>query len=121
MNKRLQVVVLIALLLFLVYIFKMIRDRKIEIKYALLWMFLSLFYLILDVIPPLQAWFAGLLGISAPISMLVFFAIGIILIILLNDTVIISKQAKVITRLTQEAALANGEIEKLRKKVEESK
>ncbi|MDD6551342.1 MAG: DUF2304 domain-containing protein [Lachnospiraceae bacterium] len=118
MNLRLQLVVAVVIILAMIYITNKVRKKQVELKYALLWYALGLIYLLFDLIPPLQTGICQLLGITVPINMLIFLAIGLILLIIFQQMMIVSKQAKTITRLTQEIGILNEELMKTREKDE---
>ena len=110
MNLRLQIVVAVVIILFMIYTTNKVRKKQVELKYALIWYALGVIYLLFDLIPPLQTGICRLLGIAVPINMLIFLAIGLILLIIFQQTIIVSKQTKIIARLTQEIGILNEQI-----------
>ena len=117
MNLRLQLVVAAVIILAMIYITNKIRKRQVELKYALIWYALGIVYLLFDLIPPLQIGICRLLGITVPINMLIFLAIGLILLIIFQQTIIVSKQTKMITRIAQEIGILNEEIKEQERKL----
>ena len=115
MNIRLQLVVAVIIILAMVYISNKVRKKQAELKYTLIWYALGVVYLLFDLIPPLQTAVCNLLGITIPINMLIFLAIGLILLIVFQQMIIISAQTKRITRLTQEVGILSAEIDELKK------
>lgn len=111
MNLRLQLVVAVVIILAMIYITNKVRKKQVELKYALLWYALGVIYLLFDLIPPLQTGICRLLGITVPINMLIFLAIGLILLIIFQQMMIVSKQTKTIVRLTQEIGILNERLE----------
>ena len=117
MNLRLQLVVAAVIILAMIYITNKIRKRQVELKYALIWYALGIVYLLFDLIPPLQIGIYRLLGITVPINMLIFLAIGLILLIIFQQTIIVSKQTEMITTLEQEIGILNEEIKEQERKL----
>ncbi|MGN0240270.1 MAG: DUF2304 domain-containing protein [Candidatus Weimeria sp.] len=111
MNLRLQLFVAVVIILAIVYITNKVRKKQVELKYVLIWYALGVIYLLFDLIPPLQSAVCGLLGISVPVNMLIFLAVGLILLIVFQQTIIISRQSRTIVRLTQEIAILNEKLD----------
>lgn len=121
MNFRLQLIVAAVIVLAMIYIINKIRKKQVELKYALIWFTVGIVYLLFDLIPQLQTWICELLGITVPQNMLIFLALGLILVILFGQTVIVSNQSNQIKRLIQEVGILNAEIDEIRKKEGENK
>ena len=121
MNFRLQLIVAAVIVLAMIYIINKIRKKQVELKYALTWFTVGIVYLLFDLIPQLQTWICELLGITVPQNMLIFLALGLILVILFGQTVIVSNQSNQIKRLIQEVGILNAEIDEVRKKEGENK
>lgn len=114
MNFRLQIIVAIVIVIGMVYIVNKIRKKQVELKYSLTWFAVGIVYLLFDLIPQLQTWICGIVGISVPQNMLIFLALGLILVIIFGQTSIISKQSINIKRLVQETGILKAEIERLK-------
>lgn len=121
MNFRLQLIVAAVIVLAMIYIINKIRKKQVELKYVLTWFAVGIIYLLFDLIPQLQIWVSNLLGITVPQNMLIFLALGLILVILFGQTVIVSNQSNQIKRLIQEVGVLNAEIDEIRKKEGENK
>lgn len=115
MNLRLQIVVAAIIIIGLIYIIKKTRSHQVDLKYALIWFLVGLLYLIFDLIPPFQMAVTRVLGISTPVMMLLFMAIGFIFLILFTLTAIVSAQTQKIRRLIQEVAILRSELEEIDK------
>ncbi|MDD6147471.1 MAG: DUF2304 domain-containing protein [Lachnospiraceae bacterium] len=114
MNFRLQIIVAIVIVIGMVYIVNKIRKKQVALKYSLTWFAVGIVYLLFDLIPQLQTWICGIVGISVPQNMLIFLALGLILVISFGQTSIISKQSINIKRLVQETGILKAEIERLK-------
>ena len=105
MNIRIQIIVGIIVLLGLGVIINMIRQKKLELRYALSWLGVGVAILILDCFPQLITWLSRKVGIASPVNMLFFFGFCFSLMIIFVLTVAISRMSIRIKELTQELAL----------------
>ncbi len=105
MNIRIQVIVAVGILVALFIIINMIRKKKLELRYALAWLFVGVGILVLDCFPQLIARLSKQLGIASPINMLFFFGFCFALVIIFVLTIAISRMSIRIKELTQEMAL----------------
>lgn len=112
MNIRIQILIFIVVLIALLIIVNMIRTKKLELKYALSWLFVGCGILILDLCPSLVSSIAGLCGVVVPINMLFFLGFCFSLIIIFTLTVTISRMSIKLKDLTQEIALFENERKK---------
>ena len=105
MNIRIQIIVGIIVLLALGVIINMIRQKKLELRYALSWLGVGVAILILDCFPQLITLLSRKVGIASPVNMLFFFGFCFSLMIIFVLTVAISRMSIRIKELTQELAL----------------
>lgn len=105
MNIRIQIIVGIIVLLALGVIINMIRQKKLELRYALSWLGVGVAILILDCFPQLITWISKKVGIASPVNMLFFFGFCFSLMIIFVLTVAVSRMSIRIKELTQELAL----------------
>ena len=111
---RLQIFIAIAIFAMAGIIIRMISKEKIDLRYAIGWLFLLLLALILDIFPEGLFWFSELIGVTLPANMIflvsVFLLVGAAYLI----TAALSRIADTTKRLTQESALLEKEIEVLK-------
>ena len=103
MSVRLQIIVGVVIFIGMVGIFSMVQHRKLNLKYALLWIFAGSVVLILDIFPEFLGIIAKVLGIELPINML------------FGLTIKVSKISDEVKRLTQEMAILQYDIEEKQK------
>lgn len=113
MNTRLQIIMIAASLIFLFYIVMMLRNRKIELKYTLTWLFAGLCLISVAVFPGLLRLISNLLNIVEPVNTLFLFIIFFLLLILFTLTIAISRNAIRVKTLTQEIGMLKMELDKL--------
>lgn len=111
MDIRTQIFVIVIAVLALVILVNMLRKRTLELRYALLWVVMAIGILIFACFPGLTKWLAGVLGIDTPINMLFFAGFCFALAIIFFLTVVISRMANRVKKLTQEMALLKKELE----------
>ncbi len=103
--SRIQVVAIFGSIFLLFLIVELIRRQQLKEKYALIWLFISFFFIIVASVKSIIQLIANLFGIYyAPSAFLLLLIMGIILI-LLQFTIILSKMKKRIKILAQEVAL----------------
>lgn len=105
MNSRIQIIIGIVIIIALSIIINMIRQKKLELRYALSWLGVGTSILVLDCFPQLITNISKMLGIASPINMLFFFGFCFSLIIIFSLTIAISRMSIRIKELTQEIAL----------------
>ena len=121
MTLRLQLIVAVAVIVALFYIGNLVRIRRLELNYALIWFFVGVLLLIFDLAPGILDFLTDLLGITLPINMLFFLGIAFILMIMFSQTIVISNLTRKTKRLTQEIGMLNRRIDDLIEEREKEK
>jgi hypothetical protein len=121
MTLKLQIVVAVLAVAALLYIGNLVRIRRLELKYALIWFLVGILLLIFDLSPGLLMGLTDLLGIALPINMLFFLGFGFVLMIIFSQTIVISNLTRKTKRLTQEIALLHRRIDNIKSREEETK
>jgi hypothetical protein len=121
MSLKVQIVVAVIAIAALLYIGNLVRIRRLELKYALIWFLVGILLLIFDLSPGLLTWLTTLLGITLPINMLFFLGFGFVLMIIFSQTIVISNLTRRTKRLTQEVALLHRRIDNIKTREEETK
>lgn len=114
MNLRLQVVIAIGAIAAILCIGNLVRIRRLELKYALIWFFVGILLLIFDLFPGLLQVMTQALGITLPINMLTFLGLLFVLMILFSQTIVISNLTRKCQRLTQEVGLLYKKVDDLK-------
>jgi len=112
-TQRLQMVALIAGILFLVMMIDLIRKNRVTVKYALLWLLSGVIMIVLAVFPHLLDLLAGLIGVYSPVNALFAILLCCGLVLMISFSVIMSGNKKAIVKLTQEISLLENRIRKL--------
>jgi len=116
MNARLQAIMIAASLLFLFYIFIMLRNKKIELKYMLAWIFAGICLLTAAIFPAIIRFVSKLLNIVEPVNTLFLLVIFFILLILFTLTIALSRNLERTKTITQEIGIIKLQLDKLKNK-----
>jgi len=114
LDTRLQIILLVTTVIFLIYIINLVANRRLELHYALTWLISTITLIIITILPGALELISNVLSIKEPVNTL-FLAItfGIILIIL-SLTRALSKIFILVNTLIQEVGLLKMEVDKLK-------
>lgn len=119
-SLELHLILFCLIILADLYLIKMITKNKLELKYALLWLFLGIILFLMVFIPDSVLVIAELLRIDTPTNALFLFGILILLAITFSLTVALSRATNKIKDLAQEVGIIKYEFEKLKFKEKEN-
>ena len=111
---RVSIAAAIAAALLLAVIFELIRSRRLQEHYALLWLLTGIVIFVLAVWRSLLGRASDLVGIAYPPSALFVLAAFFILLVLLHYSTVISKLADQNRILAQRLALLEHQLEQTR-------
>ena len=107
---RVSIFAAIAAAILLVTVFELMRSRRLQERYALLWLLTGLVVFVLAVWRGLLGWAADVVGIDYPPSALFVLASFFITVVLLHYSTVISKLSEQNTVLAQRLALLEGRL-----------
>jgi hypothetical protein len=107
------IAIIVSISLFL-YIFYLVRNKKIKEEYSLLWLFSSIVFIVFSFWRHGLERFAKLVGIAYPPAALFLLLMLAIFLILIEFSINISKLADRNKVLAQELALLRDELERLK-------
>ena len=110
---RLQIFATLLAAAFLVGMIELIRKNRVQLKYALLWLFSGGMMLLLALFPEILHWAAGLLGVYDPVNALFAIMLCLGFVLMISYSVIMSGNKKAMVRLTQEIALLEKRVREL--------
>lgn len=102
----------------LVSVLLLIRRRQLREQDSLLWLLFGLIIFLLSINTAWLNRLAALVGVVYAPSLLFLVGITLCFLLILNLTVVVSKQSQRIVRLTQELGLLRGELDRTGKKEE---
>jgi len=110
MSSTLRIVLIIGSVLFFAFIVNMVRTKKLELKYALIWLLTSFSFVVMSVFPQTVFFVAEILAVEVPANALFLCIIFLLLLMVFALTVAVSRQAGRIKRLVQEMGMLKSEI-----------
>lgn len=108
--QKLQLLLVIAIIIYFAIILKFLKDKALELKYTLLWLFAGLVMLIMVVFPELLSLIVHLFGIQDNMNGLYILVLAFVLMILMALTSIVSRQSNKMIILIQELAVLEKRI-----------
>lgn len=115
-GTRLRAAILIAVFIYFLLIFKLLKKKSLNLKYTLLWLISGLMMLLLAVFPGILDDFAILVGIAAPTNALFAMMFFCVIVILMSLTAIVSKLNEKCKRLIQSVALLEKRLREMEKR-----
>ena len=116
MSTTLQIVVLLAVLVYFLLLFHLLKKKSLNLKYTLLWILSGLVMLLLAIFPGFLNWFSNLIGVYEPTNALFAIVFFCVIIILMSLTAIVSKLNEKNKRLIQSVALLEKRVRELEKR-----
>lgn len=108
MSTSLVVVSILFSLFIILFILILLRKRKINIKYSLIWLLLFFLLFLCTLFPKFLIWITDILGFATASNMIFSIIISVLIIITIALTVIVSNQDKKIRLLIQEISILKG-------------
>lgn len=108
MSEKLQTILIVGIVLILLFILNMIRKRKLELKYSIVWLIVLSLLLVAACMPERLHQVASYLGIYSPVNMIFFLGFVFLLVIIYVLTVTVSRLSARIRRLAQIVAMLNS-------------
>lgn len=101
MSLLLRVEMIVVALLAVFIIVRNVNRKKLRIQYSFPWLLIAAALLVISFFPGLVNWLCGVMGIETPSNLIYLFGIFALLLIVFYQTLLLSRQADRITRLTQ--------------------
>lgn len=111
MTTEIQVIIIVLAGLGILYIGNLVRVRRLELKYALIWFLVGVLVIIFAANKHWLQNLSNFLGIELPINMLFFAGFIFVLMIIFTQTIVISNLTRRVKRLTQEVGILNKRID----------
>jgi hypothetical protein len=117
---RVSILASIAALILLLVVLELIRSRRLQERYALLWLLTCVVVLFFSLWRDALGRFSDLIGIAYPPSALFLLASGFILVLLLHYSTVISELAERNLVLAQRLALLEQKLREADRKTDEN-
>lgn len=118
-TKRFHIILVIAVVLYLIIIIKMLKERVTILKYTLLWLLTGVVLLVFAIFPKTLKVLAGFFGIYADANFLFISLIVFLMLITFSLTHIVSRLNENNKRLVQELAIMDKRVRQIEKSLEE--
>jgi hypothetical protein len=118
MDNRIQILAIIGSISLLIFIIILIRQHRLKEEYSLLWLFFTVFFIIFSVWRNGLEWISDLMGIAYPPAALFLILIMALFVIMIEFSLIISKQSERIKSIGQNIGLMKHEINELHEKLD---
>ncbi len=118
MTTVFQVLLVIGILVYFWVIFNLLKNKSLNLKYSLSWIFSGVAMLIIAVFPGVMDVIANILGIASVVNAVFLIILFFLIMIVMSLTSIVSKQNEKIIRLIQNAGLLEERVRKLEEQVE---
>lgn len=115
MSLSLRTGLLLASIIALVFVITSIKNKKLSIKYSIVWFLWALFCLLMAAFPEIFYETSHILGIELPVNAVFLIMIGLLYALTFYSYLMISKHNEEIIQLTYEVASLKKEIEELKK------
>lgn len=111
----LQIILIISLIFYFIIILIFLKNKTLELRYTLLWMFAGVVLAVLIIWPELLSKMVRMVGIQSNMNGLFIMAIAFIVMIMMSLTSIVSRQTNKIRHLIQEIAILEKRVRELEK------
>jgi len=105
MSTLLRVELFIITVLFVILVFRSINQKKLQMKYSVVWILISFAMLIIAVFPDIITVITNLTGIETPSNFIYFAGIVVLLVVSFYLTTVVSKQSDTLRFLIQMTAI----------------
>ena len=116
LSRQLQIIMICVFVVLLIWLVQQVRQRRLEVRYTLSWLFLAIALLLLSVFPSLLQVFARMLGIYSPVNMIFFSGFIFSLFIIYTLTAAISKMSDENKKMAQKIAILEDRLNECEKK-----
>jgi hypothetical protein len=120
MDTRIQILSILATSALVLFVLELVRRRRLQERYALLWLVSAVMLLVLAIWRDALAKVAVAVGIAYPPNALFFLAFAAILVVLLHFSVVISRLSDQTKILAQRTAMLDERLRRHEARSEES-
>ena len=119
-TNRIQFIAIAGSVLLLFFILILILQKRLKEEYSLLWLFFSIIFIVFSFWKDGLDWISNLIGVAYPPAALFLILFMAMFVIMIEFSVIISKQSEWIKKMGQDIGLMKLELKQLKQKSEKS-
>ncbi|MCF6263390.1 MAG: DUF2304 domain-containing protein [Xanthomonadales bacterium] len=116
---KLQITVFLAAILLLFFVIRGIRSGKLQLKHALLWLFLGLINMVFALSPGAALFLTQLMGIELPVNAMFLTSIVVAYLLILQLSINGSTNELKKRKIAQKLTILEEEVRELKQQVEE--
>lgn len=105
---------IIFAIIFEIFILNLVKKNKLDEKYSILWIILGIIILFVAIFPNSIITIANWFNVYYPPTLMLLFALMILGAYIIHISIVITKQNKMIVKLTQELGITKEEIRKIK-------
>lgn len=117
---KLQLLLIAFSLVVLIVFVNRTRRYKLELKYALVWIFFSAAGVIVSIFPQIFFFIARVMGIEVPVNAVFLLAVSAIFLTLYSLTVSLSNHSRKLRTLTQELGLMQHKMAEMEHRIKQA-
>lgn len=117
---KLQLLLIAFSLVVLIVFVNRTRRYKLELKYALVWIFFSASGVIVSIFPQIFFFIARVMGIEVPVNAVFLLAVSAIFLTLYSLTVSLSNHSRKLRTLTQEVGLMQHKMAEMQQRMKQA-
>lgn len=110
MSLTLRILMIAFCLIFLFVVLRLVAKGKLQLKYSLLWVVLTLTLLICSIFPQIVVFLSDLFGFDKPSNFIFVVGFFLLMTLVLSLSIIVSWQSQYIRSLVQTVALLKKDI-----------
>ncbi len=112
MSLRIQIIVIAVAAIALIFTIVMIKKERLGLRIAMPWIVVFILIILFAAIPSFMEWLSGLIGIYAPVNMVLFLAGIFLMIIIYSLMMTVFENRKKIRDLIQKVAYLEERIKR---------
>ncbi len=116
MNIVLRIVLIVITLIYLAYLIRSVKNKKLQISFSTFWIISSVILIIAISVPNLIEWISYTLGFATPSNMIFVLAIFLSFCLIFDLTTKLSQEHKKNVLLIQEISILKERVNKIENK-----
>ena len=104
-------IAIIFSIVFVIFILSLVRNNKLQENYSILWIIFSIGIVILSIFPNIINVVADFLGVQYQPSIIYLFSFLVLAVYIIHLSIVLTKQNKMIVRLTQELGILKEKVD----------
>ena len=112
MSLRIQIIVIAVAAIALIFTIVMIKKERLGLRIAMPWFVVFILIILFAAVPSFMEWLSGLIGIYAPVNMILFLAGIFLMVVIYSLMMTVFSNRKKIRDLIQKVAYLEEQMKK---------